>query len=498
MTSEIAIDLPAAARAEWAFRQLARRQVGYFIKYTYPPYSLTPFHTVYNAILTRFARGDLKKLIVSVPPQHGKSLASTRSLPAFMLGHNPELRVAVVSYSTDKARRFGRQIRGVMDSDAYKRIFSGVRLPEAREANYTNSSDIVDILGGAEKGNLFLTGRGGGLTGDPVDILIMDDMYKNASEANSPVIRQNIIDWYNMVGDSRLHNDSQQLIVFTRWHDQDLVGYIQKTEGVVMLESFEQLDNIDPDQWYMINFEALKESAPTELDPRQEGEALFPEKHSAKKLNRTKKRLLQGDAENWRCLYQGDPRPITGLLYGQGFQEYERGPAEVVERLAYIDTADQGKDWLCAIAYDKGADNFLYLKDVYYTPEPAEITEEGTAQLLITNNTDRAIFESNAGGRAFSRNVERILRERGNTCIIEAIPTTQNKESRIITGAASCMRSFLMPINWAGRFPAFAGDLLGFRKLFQANARDDAPDALQGAYEKSGLDGGLDIVIIGV
>jgi len=495
MPPEIDIDLPAAARAEWAFRQLARRQVGYFIKYTYPKYSLTPFHTVYNKILTLYAKGIIKKLIITVPPQHGKSISSTRSLPAFMLGHNPELRVAVVSYSTDKARRFGRQIRGVMGSEEYARLFPGTKLPEPRDTTYTNSSDIVDILGGPEKGNLFLTGRGGGLTGDPVDILIMDDMYKNASEANSPVIRQNIIDWYNMVGDSRLHNDSQQLIVFTRWHDQDLVGYIQKTEGVTLLESNEQLANIDPDNWYMINFEALKESDPTELDPRAEGEALFPEKHSAKKLGKTKKRLLQGDAENWRCLYQGDPRPITGLLYGQGFKEYEKTPEDIIERLAFVDVADKGKDWLCAIAGDKGADNFIYLKDVYYTPDPGDVTEQATATFLISNNVDRAVIESNAGGSFFARNVERILRERGSTCIIEPRWEGSNKESRIITGAASVMRTVLMPINWAGRFPAFAGDILGFRKLFGANTRDDAPDALQGLYTASGLGGGMDFIV---
>ena len=484
----------AYIQRELVLRELARRYFKYYIQYIYPKYDFTPFHDAYIKILQAFIDGKIKKLMLSVPPQHGKSLLASRLLPAYLFGLTPEANAAVVSYSTAKARRMGGAIKMLMASDEYKTLFSLTKLPDPTDKYAINTSEIVDVLGGSEPGKLLLTGRGGGLTGDPVDWLLLDDLYKNASEANSPVIRQNVVDWYNMVADSRLHNESRQLMVFTRWHDEDLQGYIEKTEGVINLETWGQVEGADPARWYKINFEALKEGPLTEIDPRENGLALYPKRHSAKKLNATKTRLLQGNPEDWRCLYQGDPRPITGLLYGAGFKEYDKLP-ELRGRFFYGDTADTGGDWTCLVAYAPGEDGYMYILDVYYSPAAGEVTEPEAAEFIIKNKCVSGIIESNSGGRAWARAVERIIRERGKAVMIEKVPQTKNKESRILTAAPGVMAVTLMPQGWAGKFPAFAGDLLGFRRLFKANTRDDAPDALTGAYEHSGLTGEEEIYI---
>jgi predicted phage terminase large subunit-like protein len=185
-------------------------------------------------------------------------------------------------------------------------------------------------------------------------------------------------------------------------------------------------------------------------------------------------------------LYQGDPRPMTGLLYGSGFNEYTKLP-ELVERRAYIDTADEGDNMLCAILYGIGIDNYIYILDIYYTIEPPEVTEPETAAMLIRNSIDECIIESNAGGRAFARNVEKELIKKKRPIIITPYYQKQNKESRIVTNAASIMRTVLFPENWAAKWPIFYEAISGFRKLYSANKLKDAPDALTGAYEHSGL-----------
>lgn len=471
---------------EYYSRLLSRRDYSEFIRYTNKKYMMTDFHKSCINIMQAFIDSRIKKLILTIPPQHGKSEISTRRLAPFLFGLDPSLRIAVVSYSTDRARRFGRDIKRIMTGKEYKDLFPLTRIPDEQDRRYVNTSDIVDVIGPEGSGNLFLVGRGGGLTGDTVDVLIMDDMYKNSAEANSPIIRQTIIDWYDLVGDSRLHNDSRQLIVFTRWHDADLVGYIKKNHDIITIKNHKQIERANPEKWYMINFQALKDSEKTEYDNREIGQALFPEKHKRKKLEETRERLMKTNPENWLSLYQGDPRPATGLLYGSGFNEYTKIP-ELTERKAYIDTADEGDNMLCAICYGIGIDNYIYILDVYYTIEPAEQTEPGTAEILIRNKVDECIIESNAGGRAFARNVEKLLIEKRKTITITPYYQKQNKESRIVTNAASIMRSVLFPEGWASKWPIFYEAITGFRKLYSANKLKDAPDALTGVYEHSGM-----------
>ena len=221
-------------------------------------------------------------------------------------------------------------------------------------------------------GSLKMVGYQGGLTGDPVDVLLMDDLYKDWKEANSPIIRDNVIDWYVTVADTRLHNDSQQLIVFTRWHEEDLVGFIEKNETVITIDSWNDVDKYkDQDVWFKINFEAIKLGKPTELDPRQKNEPLWPSRHSLKKLEKSRSK----DPVKFDSLYQGNPTSKEGLLYGSDWKTYTTKPDNIINRKNYTYTADKGEDYLCSIDYDISNDVVIYIVDVAYTQESMEITE---------------------------------------------------------------------------------------------------------------------------
>jgi len=467
-------------------KELARRTQLQFTKYTMPKnkdgssrFFSGQFHEAYYSILDKFYEGEIKKLMITIPPQHGKSEGSTRRLPARLLGKDNSLKIAITSYASTQARRFGRDVTRIIDSPEYIGLYNDARLSKSKNHDLQSDAirtseefEIIDKQGLATDGNVKLVGRETSLTGNTVDVLVIDDLYKNASEGNSPTIRQNCIDWYNTTAESRLHNDSQQLIVFTRWHEEDLIGYLESKEEVRILNSISEIDP-EYDGWYKINYEAIKTGEPTDLDPRLPGEPLWPERHSLQKLLKTKAR----DIETFECLYQGNPESTEGYLY-KGFNTYHSLP-EHNGIYNYTDTADTGKDYLCSVNYAIGQDGFFYVVDILYTQEPMEFTEQWTIDLLNRHEVSRADIESNNGGRGFAR----VVQTGAVHTVVEWFTQGGNKESRIFTNSAMLQEKLRFPSDWASRWPIFYKHLTRFKKLFKANDHDDAPDTLTGIIE---------------
>lgn len=459
--------------------ELARRHLAHFIEVTNPKYIRTDMHDVYIGVLNKFAHGEIQKLIISMPPQHGKSEVSTRRLPAYMIGHNPELKIGVLSYAQTKARKFGREIKQILDNPKYRYIFPNTRTAGMKDKNDVNRADEISIPD--HTGGMIFAGRGRGITGEPFDVLIMDDLYKDAKEANSPVIRNGVIEWYDTVVDARCHNETQQLIVFTRWHLEDLVGYFESQGLVEELTSLEQLKNPKPEIWYKLNFPAIKTGDKTDFDHREAGEPLWKERHSIERLLAARKK----NEEVFDALYQGNPLPKKGMLYTQGFEEYDRIPDTTNGRFAYFDTADQGKDYLCGwFGVLAPKENKIYITDCLYTQEGQEVTEPESAKMLIKNRTDTAYIESNAGGRAFARNLQKEVSAMGGRTRIDWFTQRENKEARILTNAYTVMQTVVFPRGWRSKWANAAQALLTFKKLFASNTHDDAPDSLTGLVEK--------------
>lgn len=445
-----------------------------FVRYTMPTFQSTQFHNTYYKVLNYFVLGKIKKLIVSCPPQHGKSKGSSENVPAQMIGRNKDLNIATVCYSSTVARKFGRKVKQLLCDPLYRDVFDA-RVPDRSDVNFISTAEKIEIANG--KGSLKMVGYEGGLTSDPVDVLIMDDLYKDWKEANSPTIRENVRDWYISVADTRLHNNSQQLIVFTRWHEEDLVGFIEKKEKVVLIESWDDIEaHKDEDVWFKINFEAIKTGEPTEIDPRKPGEPLWPERHSLEKLERSRAK----DPVMFDALFQGNPTSKDGLLYG-AFKEYETLPDNILIRKNYTDTADTGDDWLYSIDYDISADGYAYIIDIRCSQEPMEVTEPLTAGGLLKNNVNEADIESNNGGRGFARKVNEMT---GHRCVINWFHQGDNKEARIISNSATVMERIIMPKNWHLKFPVAYQQITSFKRKFKANMHDDCADVLTGIVER--------------
>ncbi len=457
----------------------ARHDLTSFTKAVFPKFHRTDFHLTYYHILDKFAKGEIKRLIVSVPPQHGKSLGSSKMLPAFLFGINPDAKIAIASYNTTFAKKFNREIQRTLEDSVYQEIFPNTRLNSSNvvtvSSNYLRNASEFEIVG--HNGGLKAVGRGGPLTGNPVDIIIMDDLYKDYAEGNSPVIRDAVWDWYTSVVRTRLHNDSQELIVFTRWHEDDLIGRLERVEKVKTRTNLDDLEEADETVWLKINFEAIKTGTPTEIDPREVGEPLYPKRHKISKLIADR----SSDPVKFDALYQGNPISAAGLLYGANWKTYTTMPENIIVRKNYTDTSDTGSDYTCSINYDVSALGLLYVTDVVYTDQAMEVTEPLVTDLLIKNSVSYADIESNSGGRGFARKIYELTKGK---IAINTFHQSANKESRIISNAATVMQKIVFPEDWHIRWSEFYSHTTRFKRNFKANKHDDAPDVLTGIIEK--------------
>lgn len=478
---------------EVLLRYGAKREFWHFSCYTQPDLDMQPFHDIYYNILNRFAHGKIKKLIVTMPPQHGKSEGASRKLPAFMLGLNPDLRIAIGSYSSPFARDFNRDVQKIIDIPKYKNIFPQTYLNRSNAVTVSNvyqrNSDVIEMVG--HRGSLRVVGRGGALTGKTVDVMIMDDVYKDYEEGNSPVVRKKAWKWYTSVVRKRLHNNSQELIVFTRWHKDDLIGLISEKEKVIDIKSWADLEDIPIGAWAKINFEAIKASEPTQIDPREKGVALWEKRHSLAKLEAERKL----DPMQFECLNQGNPQSAEGLLY-RPFKTYIN-PADYGIRTVrnnYTDVADEGDDWLCSICYDRHEttekvfnqytnkfENLVYLliTDIVFTDKNIDVTNESVPAMLNRNRTEKAFIESNNGGAGFAKTIKK-----KTSAHIEAFHQRSNKEARITSLCGLVDSYIVMPFDWEDRFPQFYNHITTYLRDFSANAFNDAEDALTGIIEK--------------
>ena len=476
----------------------ARRNLLWFVTYMKPSYQATNFHRSCMRILQMFATKQIRNLIIQAAPQHGKSELSSRMLPAFILGQRPDTKVAICSYAATIAKDFNRDVQRIIDTDAYRAIFPNTVLNGSNVVtvadNYLRNSDVFEIVG--HQGSLRVVGRGGSLTSKTVDVMILDDLYKDASEATSPQVRATAWDWFTKVARTRLHNDSQQLIVFTRWHPQDIIGRIIESEEVIYAKNWDDLENVPDGAWVLVNFEAIKTGQPTEIDQREQGQALWPERHSLERLLEQKKI----DPVGFECMHQGNPGNAEGRLY-QPFKTWvEKSEwGQYVRTGCYIDVADEGDDYLFAATYDiYKSDNqiwnehtkrfepllFALITDMEFTNESTEVTTVTVPRMMNAAGVQKAWIESNNGGSQYEKTVKKKVRAL-------TVPFYQgaNKESRIITNAPFVNQHIIMPFGWEKRYPKFYEHITGFLRNFAANTHDDDADGLTGIYEKEIADG---------
>lgn len=237
--------------------------------------------------LMKVAAGDINRLIIEIPVRHGKSELVSHYFPAWWLGQKPRDQVMLCSYNDNFARGWGRKARDTL-SEVGPRVFGVAVAEQPAAADYWFVSQYGGVMAAA--------GVGGAITGKGADLLLIDDPVKNAEEANSEVYRDKVWDWWSSTAKTRLQPGGKVILVMARWHEDDLSGRIQASQG-----------SMEP--WTVLRLPALAEAD----DPmgRAEGDALCPEMWP--------KNVLEGvRAENpyvFAALYQQSPAPAEGLIF---------------------------------------------------------------------------------------------------------------------------------------------------------------------------------------
>lgn len=413
--------------------------------------------------LQSFIDSNKKILVINMPPRFGKSYTATLFVQ-WLLGRNNKLKIMTGSYNETLSSTFAKQVRDMIATEqtqgvtVYRDIFPDTKI------KYGEASMNKWALEGSQVANYLATSPTGTATGFGADLIVIDDLIKNSEEAYNSNVLEKHIDWFTNTMLSRTEKGFKLIIIMTRWASNDLAGFI--------------LSNYD--DVVHINYKAINDDG----TPLDEG-TLSLEDFEFKTKNMAKEIVYAN--------YQQEPIDIKGRLYSE-FKTYVDLPKEKIVKIAsYCDTADTGEDFLCNIIYADCNDS-AYILDVIYTKEAMEITEPMVAEAYKKFNVNVADIESNNGGRAFARNVERITRDKGNyKTVVKWFHQSGNKIARILSNSAWVNANIYMPVDWKNKWSEFAKDIISYQKEGK-NKHDDGPDALTGVAEKMCIGAGIGIL----
>lgn len=321
--------LRAAALLELRNREKTRHELSFldYAQRVNPKYQTYRHVKRLGGVLDRVLSGELKRVMIFLPPRHSKSESVSRIFPSYALHRKPHYMIGLCSYSAQLAEGFSRIAR-----NNYVRG-DGLLKQDSKSIKEWHTQ---------EGGMLWAAGVGGPITGKGFDIGIIDDPIKNAEEAESMFYRHKIMDWYDSTFLTREEPNAAIVYVATRWHEGDLAGYILEKESE------------EPQYWHIVDMPAIKEdvrpdypsTCTVEPDERSVGDALCPERYNIKKLESIKANI----GRYWVPLYQQRPTAESGDVWQKGWFR------KITEQeLKGVSLRDRGLDW--DLAYTKNEEN---------------------------------------------------------------------------------------------------------------------------------------------
>lgn len=305
------------AAAELADRELARRHLLHFIRRMMPSYKPGWVHkdicTRLEAFSDAVARGESPRLMIFMPPRHGKSLIASQFFPLWHLSRHPDHEIIQASYAQSLQLDFSKRIQENLRSHEYRKIFPGIRIAKGSEAAERWQLSTEDPDTGTYRrtgGGLLAAGVGGPITGRGAHIFSIDDPVKNREEADSSVVQEATKNWYSSTAYTRLAPGGGVLVIQTRWHDNDLSGWLLS----LMREAEKEYKETgvwpdDADRWDVVEYPAL---ATRDEKYRRKGDALHEERYSRAALLKIKRTLSPRD---WAALYQQTPVVEEGAFF---------------------------------------------------------------------------------------------------------------------------------------------------------------------------------------
>ena len=373
----------------------ARNSLLDFTEYTNPAYERAQHHAQIAAKLEAVERGEIDRLMIFMPPRHGKSELASKRFPAWCLGRKPTRQIIAASYNSDLANDFGRNVRNIVAEPEFGQVFPGVSLAtDSAAANRMNTN-----YGGA----YVAAGVGTAVTGRGAHIALIDDPFKDREEADSERRRELVWDWYRSTLYTRLMPGGAIVLIQTRWHEDDLAGRLLEQEG---------------DQWDVLELPAIND----------QGKALWPEWYPLDALHRIKNTI--GPRE-WSALYQQRPQPDEGTFFKrEWFGTWDSLPA-----LRYYGTSDYavtdgGGDYTVHRVWGVDHQGNLYRVDGWRGQTTSDEWIERKLDLIAKHNQLCVFGEGGGLQKAIEPMLKRRMLERRVHCRLEWLPSVSDKPTR--------------------------------------------------------------------
>ena len=388
-------------------------------------------------------RGEVSNLMVLMPPGSAKSSYSSVLFPTYFMGRHPEKSVIAVSHTDELAARFGRRVRNVVATPAYRALWGfGVAADSAAAGRWENERG----------GEYFAAGVGGSITGRRGDLGVIDDPVKSREAADSDKQRETDWQWYLNDFLTRLKPGARQIVVMTRWHEDDLGGRILEREA---------------HKWRVVRLPMLAGND----DPigRAPGELLWSEWFTPEMVERA-----QMDMRSWNALYQQNPVPDDGSYFkSDWFGEYDQAPESLsIYGASDFAVTDGGGDYTEHGVFGVDHNSNIYVLDWWRGQTASDVWIERLCDLIRAHTPMQWFGESGPIRRAVEPFLMRRMQERNAYCWIEWLPSIAEKTARArsIQARASMGKVFLP------RHAPWKTDVLTQLLRFPTGKHDDAVD----------------------
>jgi|TARA_Y100000034_G_scaffold35245_1_gene43229 predicted phage terminase large subunit-like protein len=430
--------------AEKKIQNLAKNDFLSFVKCVWPEFIEGSHHRHVAKKFNKLAKGEIKRLIVNMPPRHTKSEFASYLLPAWMVGRNPKLKIIQATHTGELAIRFGRKAKNLIDSEEYSKIFK-TRLQE--------DSKAAGRWETAQGGEYFAAGVGGAITGRGADLLIIDDPHSE-QDAMSETSMENAYEWYTSGPRQRLQPGASIVLVMTRWSTKDLTGLLLANQK-----------EVKSDQWEVVEFPALMDHGP-----------VWPEYWGVEELEKVKATL---PVAKWNAQWMQNPTSEEGaLIKREWWRKYrsERIPAlhHVIQSYdtAFMkkETADFSAITTWGVFYpteDSGA-NLILLDSIKGRYEFPELRRKALEQYKYWQ-PESVLIEAKASGLPLTYELRKM-----DIPVMNFTPSRGNDKHVRVNSVAPLFESGMI---WAPEFK-FAEDVIEECAAFPYGDHDDLVDSM--------------------
>lgn len=425
-------------------RQEARESLTRFIEYRQAGYSPGAHHKLLIGRLEALERGEISRLMVCMPPGSAKSTYASVEFPAWFLGRNPSMSVIAASHTQELADRFGRRVRNIAAGEDFAKVF-GVAVSDD-----SSSAGRWDTDRGGE---YFAAGVGGSITGRRADLAIIDDPVKSREDADSERSREKAWDWYTNDLLTRLKPGARQVVVMTRWHEDDLGGRILERER---------------DKWEVI--ELAMEAMPNDPLGRKVGERLWPEWFTDDMVQ-----VAKMDVRAWNALYQQQPASEDGDYFRREWldAEYENLPDGLTLYISSDNAVtDDGGDYTEHGVFGTDSAGNHYVVDWWYGQTAPDVWIDKWCDLVLKHSPACAFGESGVIRKAIEPFMRKRMIERGALCRVEWLASIADKPTRARSFQALCSMG---RVFWP-KHAAWKSHVHGQLLRFPAGRNDDSVD----------------------